>query len=64
MNFFPRQSGISGIGTGDCVCGALLPALKKTRYPFLYTVLISGPGFGCVHKAGKTIDCQKALEER
>ena len=32
-----------------CACDALLPALKKTRHPFLYTALISGVVFGYVH---------------
>ena len=32
-----------------CACDALLPALKKTRHPFLYTALISGLLFGYIH---------------
>ena len=32
-----------------CACDALLPALKKTKHPFLWTALISGLLFGYVH---------------
>lgn len=32
-----------------CACDALLPALRKTRHPFLFTALISGLLFGYVH---------------
>lgn len=32
-----------------CACDALLPALKKTKHPFLLTVLISGFVFGYAH---------------
>ncbi len=32
-----------------CACDALLPALKKTKHPFLLTAIISGLVFGYVH---------------
>ena len=46
-----------------CACDALLPALKKTKHPFLWTALISGLLFGYVHVASVDFtDLQMTLQ--
>ncbi len=46
-----------------CACDALLPLLKKTKHPFLYTALISGLLFGYVHVVSVDFsDVQQTLQ--
>ncbi len=46
-----------------CACDALLPALKKTKHPFLLTALISGAVFGYVHVVSADFsDLQQTLQ--
>lgn len=46
-----------------CACDALLPALKKTRHPFIRTALISGVLFGYVHVVSADFsDLQETLQ--
>lgn len=46
-----------------CACDALLPALRKTKHPFLLTALISGAVFGYVHVVSADFsDLQQTLQ--
>lgn len=46
-----------------CACDALLPLLKKTKHPFLWTALISGLLFGYVHVVSVDFtDLQQTLQ--
>ncbi|MBQ6479353.1 MAG: CPBP family intramembrane metalloprotease [Erysipelotrichaceae bacterium] len=46
-----------------CACDALLPVLKKTKHPFLLTVLISSLVFGYVHVVNTDFsNLQKVLQ--
>ena len=46
-----------------CACDALLPVLKKTKHPFLWTALISGLLFGYVHVVNADFtDLQQTLQ--
>lgn len=51
---------LAGLGEELCfravACEALLPKLRNTKHPFLFTVLISGIVFGLMHVALEGID--------